>query len=96
MRKVSREMAHSVSFQFRINWSSFDQHVNGRLILLIFLKVTERDVVEFYEKNVFWTVDFRSDFARIARILTGNAIGLALGGGGARLFLLTRYCGNLA
>ncbi|KAK6745617.1 hypothetical protein RB195_011999 [Necator americanus] len=46
--------------------------------------VTEREVVEFYEKNVFWTVDFRSDFARIARILTGNAIGLALGGGGAR------------
>ncbi|KAL6725502.1 hypothetical protein Aduo_007550 [Ancylostoma duodenale] len=57
MRKVSREMVHSV---------------------------TERDVVDFYEKNVFWTVDFRSDFARIARILTGNAIGLALGGGGAR------------
>ncbi|KAK6019308.1 phospholipase, patatin family [Ostertagia ostertagi] len=42
------------------------------------------NIVEFYEKNVFWTVDFRSDFARIARILTGNAIGLALGGGGAR------------
>ncbi|VDM77227.1 unnamed protein product, partial [Strongylus vulgaris] len=46
--------------------------------------VDERDVVEYYEKNVFWTVDFRSDFARVARILTGNAIGLALGGGGAR------------
>ncbi|VDO70653.1 unnamed protein product [Haemonchus placei] len=44
----------------------------------------EQEIVEFYEKNVFWTVDFRSDFARIARILTGNAIGLALGGGGAR------------
>ncbi|KJH48312.1 cyclic nucleotide-binding domain protein [Dictyocaulus viviparus] len=46
--------------------------------------VGEHEVVEYYEKNVFWTVDFRSDFARIARILTGNAIGLALGGGGAR------------
>ncbi|VDL62629.1 unnamed protein product [Nippostrongylus brasiliensis] len=46
--------------------------------------VSEREIVEYYEKNVFWTVDFRSDFARIARILTGNAIGLALGGGGAR------------
>ncbi|KAJ1371192.1 hypothetical protein KIN20_033095 [Parelaphostrongylus tenuis] len=47
-------------------------------------KVSESEVVEYYEKNVFWTVDFQSDFARVARILTGNAIGLVLGGGGAR------------
>lgn len=47
-------------------------------------EVSESEIVEYYEKNVFWTVDFRSDFARIARILTGNAIGLVLGGGGAR------------
>lgn len=33
------------------------------------------------------SVDHRSDFARLARILTGNAIGLVLGGGGARSFL---------
>uniref|UniRef100_A0A8L8KIN4 Swiss cheese n=1 Tax=Heligmosomoides polygyrus TaxID=6339 RepID=A0A8L8KIN4_HELPZ len=44
----------------------------------------ELTIFQYYEKNVYWTVDFRSDFARIARILTGNAIGLALGGGGAR------------
>uniref|UniRef100_A0A0K0CZI5 Patatin-like phospholipase domain containing 6 n=1 Tax=Angiostrongylus cantonensis TaxID=6313 RepID=A0A0K0CZI5_ANGCA len=48
------------------------------------LHSVRREIIDFYEKNVFWTVDFRSDFARIARILTGNAIGLALGGGGAR------------
>lgn len=51
---------------------------------LTIFQVNEREIVEYYEKNVYWTVDFRSDFARIARILTGNAIGLALGGGGAR------------
>lgn len=44
----------------------------------------ENEVIEYYEKNVFWTPDRRSDFSRLARILTGNAIGLVLGGGGAR------------
>ncbi|CAI4230346.1 unnamed protein product [Auanema sp. JU1783] len=46
--------------------------------------VPEADVIDYYQKNVFWTVDHLSDFARLARILTGNAIGLVLGGGGAR------------
>uniref|UniRef100_A0A1I7XT43 Swiss cheese n=1 Tax=Heterorhabditis bacteriophora TaxID=37862 RepID=A0A1I7XT43_HETBA len=46
--------------------------------------VCERDIIDYYEKNIFWSVDYRSDFARLARILTGNAIGLVLGGGGAR------------
>lgn len=49
------------------------------------LTVTETEVVDFYEQHVLWeSVDHRSDFARLARILTGNAIGLVLGGGGAR------------
>ncbi|KAK6042905.1 phospholipase, patatin family [Cooperia oncophora] len=39
----------------------------------------EQDIIDFYEKNVFWTFDFRSDFARFARILTGNAIDWHLG-----------------
>lgn len=43
-------------------------------------------MISYYEQNVFWEkVDLRCDFARLARILTGNAIGLVLGGGGARL-----------
>ncbi|GMS91560.1 hypothetical protein PENTCL1PPCAC_13735 [Pristionchus entomophagus] len=49
------------------------------------IAVTETEVVDFYEQNVLWeSVDHRSDFARLARILTGHAIGLVLGGGGAR------------
>ncbi|KAF1761098.1 hypothetical protein GCK72_009352 [Caenorhabditis remanei] len=44
----------------------------------------ENEVIDYYEKNVFWTTDRRTDFSRLARILTGNAIGLVLGGGGAR------------
>lgn len=49
------------------------------------MQAGETDVIAYYENHVFWeSVDFRSDFARLARILTGNAIGLVLGGGGAR------------
>ncbi|CAB3402925.1 unnamed protein product [Caenorhabditis bovis] len=44
----------------------------------------EKEIINYYENNVFCTSDRRSDFSRLARILTGNAIGLVLGGGGAR------------
>lgn len=45
----------------------------------------EEDVIDYYEQYVFpKKVDFYSDFSRLARILTGNAVGLVLGGGGAR------------
>uniref|UniRef100_A0A914EL40 Uncharacterized protein n=1 Tax=Acrobeloides nanus TaxID=290746 RepID=A0A914EL40_9BILA len=46
----------------------------------------EQDVIQFYERNVFGTslFDLNSDFARLGRILTGNAFGLVLGGGGAK------------
>ncbi|CAD6188466.1 unnamed protein product [Caenorhabditis auriculariae] len=57
---------------------------NSRDRDLPFAPTLEHDVIDYYEKNVFWTTDRRSDFARLARILTGNAIGLVLGGGGAR------------
>lgn len=47
--------------------------------------VDEQEVVRFYEENVFvHRADFNSDFARLGRCLTGNAVGLVLGGGGAR------------
>ncbi len=47
--------------------------------------------VEYYEQEVLGKepVDPFSDFARIARMLTGNRIGLVLGGGGARYDSLT-------
>jgi lysophospholipid hydrolase len=45
----------------------------------------EQEVIDYYEQQVFpRKVDFYSDFSRLARILTGNAVGLVLGGGGAR------------
>uniref|UniRef100_A0AC35TVI7 Swiss cheese n=1 Tax=Rhabditophanes sp. KR3021 TaxID=114890 RepID=A0AC35TVI7_9BILA len=48
-------------------------------------ELKESDVLSYYEKSVYQeSIDIRSDFSRLARILTGQAIGLVLGGGGAR------------
>jgi hypothetical protein len=45
----------------------------------------EAEIIDYYEQNVYGkSVDVHSHFARLARLLTGNAIGLVLGGGGAR------------
>ena len=40
--------------------------------------------MDFYETTVFCEVNYQTDFSRLARILTGNAIGVVFGGGGAR------------
>ena len=40
--------------------------------------------VELYERLFQKPPDRHSDFSRLARVLTGNAIALVLGGGGAR------------
>lgn len=40
--------------------------------------------VEMYERLFQRPPDRHSDFSRLARVLTGNAIALVLGGGGAR------------
>lgn len=39
---------------------------------------------EMYERVLQRPPDRHSDFSRLARVLTGNAIALVLGGGGAR------------
>ena len=50
----------------------------------IHFQADEKEIIDFYEKQVFWSFERHSDFGRLARILTGNAIGVVLGGGGAR------------
>ncbi|EGT52358.1 hypothetical protein CAEBREN_29346 [Caenorhabditis brenneri] len=47
-------------------------------------RATEMKVVDFYETTVYCEASVQSDFSRLARILTGNAIGVVFGGGGAR------------
>lgn len=39
---------------------------------------------EYYQQKADAIVDRFSDFSRLARVLMGKAIGLVLGGGGAR------------
>lgn len=40
--------------------------------------------LELYQRVFEKPADRHSDFSRLARVLTGNAIGIILGGGGAR------------
>ncbi|CAI2323569.1 unnamed protein product [Caenorhabditis sp. 36 PRJEB53466] len=47
-------------------------------------KFTENEIVALYEANNYTDNLVHSDFSRLARILTGNAIGVVFGGGGAR------------
>lgn len=42
---------------------------------------------EMYQRVFQKPADRHSDFSRLARVLTGNAIALVLGGGGARYSL---------
>ncbi|EFO23887.2 hypothetical protein LOAG_04599 [Loa loa] len=69
------------------SWFSGHHHIriHKRMVQWDLKKVFESDIVSFYEQNIYGgKVDSASDFARLARILTGNAIGVVLGGGGAR------------
>uniref|UniRef100_A0A1I7UR09 Cyclic nucleotide-binding domain-containing protein n=1 Tax=Caenorhabditis tropicalis TaxID=1561998 RepID=A0A1I7UR09_9PELO len=48
------------------------------------VKTPEKKIVEYYESTVYGENISPSDFSRLARILTGHAIGVVFGGGGAR------------
>uniref|UniRef100_A0A7E4V292 Neuropathy target esterase sws n=1 Tax=Panagrellus redivivus TaxID=6233 RepID=A0A7E4V292_PANRE len=70
------------------SWFSGHYHVRAPDRMFVHLEKDEYDestIVTYYEDNVFGErVNCNSDFARLGRILTGNAVGLVLGGGGAR------------
>ncbi|VDK77344.1 unnamed protein product, partial [Onchocerca ochengi] len=69
------------------SWFSGHHHIriHKRMVQWNLKEVSESDIVSYYEKNIYGgKVDSRSDFSRLARILTGNAIGVVLSGGGAR------------
>ncbi|XP_075885209.1 patatin-like phospholipase domain-containing protein 7 [Nelusetta ayraudi] len=50
----------------------------------VFSKRSLPKLLELYQRVFEKPADRHSDFSRLARVLTGNAIGLILGGGGAR------------
>ncbi|XP_056426778.1 patatin-like phospholipase domain-containing protein 6 isoform X3 [Hyla sarda] len=66
------------------NWVSGHFHIRGPKRM--FTKRPPHKMLDFYSKILKKEVDYHSDFSRLARTLTGNAIALVLGGGGARGF----------
>ncbi|XP_074465444.1 patatin-like phospholipase domain-containing protein 7 isoform X1 [Larus michahellis] len=64
------------------SWCS--AHLHLRCPRRVFSKRSLPKLIEMYERVFQKPPDRHSDFSRLARVLTGNAIALVLGGGGAR------------
>lgn len=64
------------------SWCSAHLHIHCPR--RVFSKRSLPKLVEMYERVFQKAPDRHSDFSRLARVLTGNAIALVLGGGGAR------------
>ncbi|XP_075547772.1 neuropathy target esterase sws-like isoform X7 [Dermacentor variabilis] len=64
------------------SWCSSHHHI--RCPKRMFMRHSPSRIMEVYKKVQEGTVNVHSDFARLARFLTGTSIGLVLGGGGAR------------
>ncbi|XP_066222663.1 patatin-like phospholipase domain-containing protein 7 isoform X1 [Saccopteryx leptura] len=71
-----------------VEWLNMRSWCSGHLHLCCPRRVFSRrslpKLVEMYERLFQKPPDRHSDFSRLARVLTGNAIALVLGGGGAR------------
>ncbi|XP_040081590.1 patatin-like phospholipase domain-containing protein 7 isoform X2 [Oryx dammah] len=71
-----------------VDWLNMRGWCSGHLHLCCPRRVFSRrslpKLVELYERVCQRRPDRHSDFSRLARVLTGNAIALVLGGGGAR------------
>nr|XP_023397662.1 patatin-like phospholipase domain-containing protein 7 [Loxodonta africana] len=71
-----------------VEWLNMRSWCSGHLHLCcprrVFSRRSMPKLVEMYERVSQRTPDRHSDFSRLARVLTGNAIALVLGGGGAR------------
>lgn len=64
------------------SWCSSHHHI--RCPKRMFMRHSPSRIAEVYKKVQEGVVNVHSDFARLARFLTGTSIGLVLGGGGAR------------
>lgn len=67
------------------SWFSGHYHLRAPNRIWTWKTDENEEITNYYEDIVFKNkIDFNSDFSRLGRILTGNAVGLVLGGGGAR------------
>uniref|UniRef100_A0A3B4FSV7 Patatin-like phospholipase domain-containing protein 7 n=1 Tax=Pundamilia nyererei TaxID=303518 RepID=A0A3B4FSV7_9CICH len=71
-----------------VDWLNMRSWISRHLHLAcprrVFSKRSQPKLLELYQRVFEKPADRHSDFSRLARILTGNAIALVLGGGGAR------------
>ncbi|XP_065710011.2 patatin-like phospholipase domain-containing protein 7 isoform X2 [Patagioenas fasciata] len=71
-----------------VEWLNMRSWCSGHLHLhcprRVFSKRSLPKLIEMYDRVCQKPPDRHSDFSRLARVLTGNAIALVLGGGGAR------------
>uniref|UniRef100_A0A5F9D1V1 lysophospholipase n=1 Tax=Oryctolagus cuniculus TaxID=9986 RepID=A0A5F9D1V1_RABIT len=74
--------ARTVEWLNMRSWCS--GHLHLRCPRRVFSRRSLPKLAEMYERVFQRTPDRHSDFSRLARVLTGNAIALVLGGGGAR------------
>ncbi|XP_036892681.1 patatin-like phospholipase domain-containing protein 7 isoform X2 [Sturnira hondurensis] len=74
--------ARTVEWLNMRSWCS--GHLHLRCPRRVFSRRSLPKLVELYERLFQKPPDRHSDFSRLARVLTGNAIALVLGGGGAR------------
>uniref|UniRef100_A0A3B3WVV0 lysophospholipase n=1 Tax=Poecilia mexicana TaxID=48701 RepID=A0A3B3WVV0_9TELE len=74
--------------QGTVNWLNMRSWISRHLHLScprrVFSKRSLPKLLELYQRVFEKPADRHSDFSRLARVLTGNAIALVLGGGGAR------------
>ncbi|KAL7078132.1 hypothetical protein ACQ4LE_002201 [Meloidogyne hapla] len=70
------------------SWFSAHHHIHAPDRMFSWeskVEKNENEILDFYEHHVFpFNIDVHSDFARLGRLLSSNAVGLVLGGGGAR------------
>ncbi|XP_044515593.1 patatin-like phospholipase domain-containing protein 7 [Gracilinanus agilis] len=76
------EPARTVEWLNMRSWCS--GHLHLRCPHRVFSRKSPEKLMEMYERVFQKPPDIHSDFSRLARVLTGNAIALVLGGGGAR------------
>ncbi|KAM4877666.1 patatin-like phospholipase domain-containing protein 7 [Thomomys bottae] len=74
--------AHTAEWLNMRSWCS--GHLHLRCPRRVFSRRSLPKLVEMYDRVFQRPPDRHSDFSRLARVLTGNAIALVLGGGGAR------------
>ncbi|XP_007945269.1 patatin-like phospholipase domain-containing protein 7 [Orycteropus afer afer] len=81
-REEGPEPAHTAEWLNMRTWCS--GHLHLCCPRRVFSRRSMPKLVEMYQRVFQRPPDRHSDFSRLARVLTGNAIALVLGGGGAR------------